>query len=449
MAEPYKEGNGWAFRLRKCDQDIYRSGFKTKAAASRIMAALSAELDASSKAFGFGPYQTTVGAAFADYARARLPFLKGARQDANRINRYLRHLGLPVIRLSEAVAVEDSVKAAMRGDADKTRFWVVEFVSEPERRIPKSLQSHRARLQQECRKSDVLRKQLAGTMMADVTTHQLGQLMTALQEDGYGAASVHLERAELRRLFSHARSVWQWSRPIGNPAHKLDMPTIDNKRSRILTNAEWQRLAAALGEYANPYALPLVCIMLESAMRSCEPLTRACWSNVDWDSHILRLDDSKTGKRDVPLSPDAMSVLHALKARVKGDAAAEQIFPTTYEAFKKAWSTACKQCGIENLKPHDLRHTAATRYALQFNGNMPMLKIITGHKTYEMLDRYVNLNAQQVACLMHQDRLTDELAPAGYQVSVLTAPGTETLRPDSTRELGNVVKVNFSRKCVA
>lgn len=33
MAKPYKEGSGWAFRLRVDGQDIYRSGFETREAA--------------------------------------------------------------------------------------------------------------------------------------------------------------------------------------------------------------------------------------------------------------------------------------------------------------------------------------------------------------------------------------------------------------------------------
>ncbi len=205
-------------------------------------------------------------------------------------------------------------------------------------------------------------------------------------------------------------------------------------------------MTMALSEYSNPYVLPIVCIMLESAMRSCEPLTRAYWHHVDWDACILHLDDSKAGKRDVPLSRDAMAVLTVLRDRAGEGVSEERIFPTTYEALKKAWSVACKQSNIEGVKLHDLRHTAATRYALEFHGSLPIIKIITGHKTYSMLERYINIDAKQVARMMHKEELSDELAPAGYKLGVLSVAGAEALRPAAAEEPANVVKVDFVRK---
>jgi hypothetical protein len=65
-----------------------------------------------------------------------------------------------------------------------------------------------------------------------------------------------------------------------------------------------------------------------------------------------------------------------------------------------------------------VRHTSATRYALEMNGNVPVLKVITGHKTTAMVERYVNLTGEQVARLMRGEELTDEMKPAGFGGSV-------------------------------
>ena len=51
---------------------------------------------------------------------------------------------------------------------------------------------------------------------------------------------------------------------------------------------------------------------------------------------------------------------------------------------------------------------AATRYALAFNGNVFVLKAITGHKTDAMLSRYVNITPELVAKMMHQETLGDD-----------------------------------------
>lgn len=85
----------------------------------------------------------------------------------------------------------------------------------------------------------------------------------------------------------------------------------------------------------------------------------------------------------------------------------------TYEALKAAWNRACKRAGIENANLHDLRHTSATRFALEFNGNLPVLKLITGHKTDIQLQRYVNIKVDDVVRLMHGRTLDEENAPAG------------------------------------
>ena len=89
------------------------------------------------------------------------------------------------------------------------------------------------------------------------------------------------------------------------------------------------------------------------------------------------------------------------------------IFCLSYESLKKAWATACRTAGVEDARMHDLRHTAATRYALEFNGNVFVLKAITGHKTDAMLARYVNITPEMVATMLHKEVLDDDHAPAG------------------------------------
>jgi len=170
LPKPYKEADGWAFRLRRGDQDIYRSGYKTQAAAREALTQLAVELAGSDKPVLMGPFKTSVGVGLCDYARERLPYLKGARQEANRINVYLRALGLPVIRLSKPLAVIAPVKQSMRDDEEApTVHFTVSFVEETERAIPAGLSEHRARLKAEGAASDALRAKIARTVMAEVS----------------------------------------------------------------------------------------------------------------------------------------------------------------------------------------------------------------------------------------------------------------------------------------
>ena len=102
MANPYREGNGWSIRAQHRGEEIYRSGFSSPAAARRFVDERKAAIDQLGRPARSGPERTVLAVAMTDYALERLPYLKGARQDAQRINNYLRSCDLPVIRLARA-----------------------------------------------------------------------------------------------------------------------------------------------------------------------------------------------------------------------------------------------------------------------------------------------------------------------------------------------------------
>jgi len=420
LPKPYKEGSTWAFRLRRGDLDVYKNDFKTEAAARKELIDLLADPRMDDKPALMGPFKTSVAIGLSDYARERLPYLKGAAQEARRINRYLRAAHLPVICL-EALEPETvaPVKAGMRGKKKPPKvYFKVSFKDEPEQTIPASLRDHRENLQREGAGSEALRRELARMPMADVGAHRMQAFVNAFIDEGFGASTVHLEVAVLRQLFNHARKIWRWSRPVTNPAAGLNLPELPDGRTRVMSEAEWRAISVALARYDNPYVLPLVALMLETAMRSGEPLTLLRWSHVDWLRNVVRLPDGKTGERGVPISPDAIRILRHLEGRCKKLDADGLVFPTTYEAVKKAWNTACDELGFVDLRLHDLRHTSATRYSFEFDGNISVLKVITGHKDPKMLARYVNVTPEQVSKLMSGEAFSEDETPAGLGSSV-------------------------------
>jgi integrase len=192
------------------------------------------------------------------------------------------------------------------------------------------------------------------------------------------------------------------------------MPKIDNARTRVLSNREWSAVSQALAQSKNKFLAPAIALLLETAMRASEPLLQATWKNVDWLNCTLSLVDAKAGARDVPLSPGAIEVLKILRELSGPDES--RILPITYEALKAGWQRARKIAGIEDVNIHDLRHTAATRFTLELNGNLPVLKVITGHKTYSQLSRYINVKPTDVSRLLHGRPLTHDDAPAGLSV---------------------------------
>lgn len=441
MAKPYKEGKHWSVRVRARGQDIYLTGFTSESAAQAAADKEKVTLLSNNRPAGYGPRKTNVAQAFQQYALERLPSMKGASRDAGRINKYLRLANLMTIKLEPTDRRQNVVPG--------TYYKVSLFDENNERNIPGSLKPHRNKLLEKSSKSDMHRKRLATTPVAEVTPYLVQQVLDAMLQEGYEPATIAHERSEIRRLFNHAKKCWLWPQPSINPASHVKVPPIRNERDRIITNAEWQRIVNALQSYDNDYALPALELLLDTTMRSSEPLLHATWSDVDWHRCLIHLKDAKAGPRSVPLSPNALSVLTYLKIRAGDPTPDKPILPTTYEALKKAWKIACQKAGIENARLHDLRHTGTTRYAIKFNGNMPVLKLITGHKTYSQLMRYINLKADDVVSMMHNKPIDHDHAPAGLSENVvdeIVSPTLRTHRQDTSNLPINIISFPSGRR---
>ena len=425
-AKPFREGKSWSIRFQHHGKRVYLSGCSSARAAEHAAQEQRAARDALGKPARSGPERTPLAVALSDYARERLPYLKGARQDAQRINNYLRSCKLPVVHLTPSAIPMGEESGEVGRPKAKIRLWDVTLVNEVVRVIPSSLKAHREAQAKAAAPVQRERQRLAAMRVSDIGRHHIQSLINAMRDAGFDAATIERERAELRRLFNHASNVWSWSTPRRNPASGLDMPTVDNRRERIVTNAEWDAILASLSGNRNFYVIPALSLLLHTAMRSSEQLITARWEDVDWAHNVLRLRDAKAGRRQVPLGPAAIDTLQTLRKIIRervvkaggspGKSAPGEvgpIFMLSYEALKKAWTTACRTAGVENARLHDLRHTAATRYALEFNGNVFVLRAITGHKTDAMLSRYVNITPEMVAMMMHREALDDDHAPAG------------------------------------
>lgn len=130
-------------------QDIYRGGFKSQKAAQEEANGLSADLRKSDKQALLGPQRTPIAQGLSDYAREVLPHQKGAPQEARRINRYLRALGLPLIHLEEFDGQAPIKERLRKRKKEQTVHWTVTLVPEAERTIPNGLHMHRAAIEAE------------------------------------------------------------------------------------------------------------------------------------------------------------------------------------------------------------------------------------------------------------------------------------------------------------
>ena len=87
------------------------------------------------------------------------------------------------------------------------------------------------------------------------------------------------------------------------------------------------------------------------------------WPQVDWRQGILRLPDSKTGKRDVVVSDEVLALLREI-ADAKGNPKNGRVVCSRtgqkLASLSVTWRRVHKFAGLDDLRLHDLRHSVAS-----------------------------------------------------------------------------------------
>ncbi len=225
----------------------------------------------------------------------------------------------------------------------------------------------------------------AGTTAADIKTGRYGR---AIITGGKGTANKAVSL--LGAIFSFA--VDRGIRP-DNPAHGVKFYP-SKKHERFLSPAELTRLGHALTEAesngTNPFAIAAIRLLLLTGSRRGEILSLR-WENVDFDRAYLRLPDSKTGQKLIPLGAPALSVLEALP-RVSGN---PHVLPGSRVGqplvnIAKVWRAVRKAAGLDDVRLHDLRHSFASVGAAGGDSLLVIGKVL-GHSDPATTARYAHL----------------------------------------------------------
>jgi site-specific recombinase XerC len=258
--------------------------------------------------------------------------------------------------------------------------------------LPAAFAQHRDQRVKQRQQTNKLRAALALTPVGKLTTHAFRELCNAMVSEGLTGGTIRLEFALLRHCFNQAIKEWHWS-TLSNPLDGFKLPRANPPRDRRLTAEEATRLDIALDDCRNPWVKPYIGLAIETTMRRSEILLTATWADVHLEQRFIYLRDTKNGApQKVPLTKRALEILAALP-RAAGQ---EQVFPLTTDALDKAWKRALRRADIHDMHIHDLRHEGTSRLALRLNGNIFLLKQVTGHKSTKMLERYVNVGLNDV-----------------------------------------------------
>jgi integrase len=202
------------------------------------------------------------------------------------------------------------------------------------------------------------------------------------------SGTVRRELAIVQHCFEVAKR--EWGLPIfTNPVQQIAMPEAQRSRERRLEDGESNLLASAAQNSAW-YLLPLIALAIETGMRRGELLSIR-WKDVDMTAPIIRILKTKNGHpRTIPLTPKAVEILASLE---KKD---DRVFPVTPNAVRLAWERLRKRAGLQDLRLHDLRHEAVSRF-FEHGLTVPEVALISGHRDPRMLSRYTHLRPEKVA----------------------------------------------------
>lgn len=240
----------------------------------------------------------------------------------------------------------------------------------------------------ELNRIDNLRKSKIGSLSVAAISAQVISAWRDTRLQKVSGATVNRELSLLSHAFSIAMREWGFVLH-SNPVSIVRKPPEGKPRDRVLNEEQRESLIASCAECKNSWVKPAVVFALETACRRGEILSLQ-WADVDLDRCTAKVS-GKTGSRVIPLSPCCITMLRTLPRSLDGI-----VFPISVEALKQAYERAVKRAGIQDFTFHDLRHDALTRLA-KLGLNVLELRAVSGHTTANMLQRYVNIDAEDLA----------------------------------------------------
>ena len=144
--------------------------------------------------------------------------------------------------------------------------------------------------------------------------------------------------------------------------------------------------------HLNPEAARAIRLLALTGMRRDEVLNLT-WPQVDWRQGMLRLPDSKTGKRDVVVSDVVLALLREI-ADAKGNPKNGRVVCSRtgqkLASLNVTWRRVRKLAGLDDVRLHDLRHSVASD-AIMDGVPLEIVGKMLGHRNYHTTQRYAHI----------------------------------------------------------
>ncbi|MGB2319585.1 MAG: tyrosine-type recombinase/integrase [Candidatus Puniceispirillum sp.] len=242
--------------------------------------------------------------------------------------------------------------------------------------------------------ASVIEPTLGKQILEDITRSHVEEMV--YQNDNRRTTANHA--LVLLRLILDKAQQWEFMSSKRNPCSNVTkFKTL--AKERFLTDNEITRLVDTLDQFegaclAHKNAITIVRLLMMTGCRKNE-ITRLRWDELFLEEGVLKLKDSKTGKKEVILSDDAIKILSA--APINNS---DYIFPgkdgiSPIQGLQKIWERIRRAAGLQDVRIHDLRHTFAS---VAVSNGAPLYEVgrLLGHASIQSTQRYAHLERSRL-----------------------------------------------------
>lgn len=166
---------------------------------------------------------------------------------------------------------------------------------------------------------------------------------------------------------------------------KVELPSPPPPREYHLTKAEWRKFREAAASLPH---LQLFAILAYTTAARKQALLELTWDRIDFARGRINLGRAATkhkGRAVVPMNQAARAALESAKRGALTDFVIEWGGHPVGD-IKKAFATAARRAGLDDLTPHVLRHTAAVHMA-EAGVHMDQIAQYLGHSGTKVTEK--------------------------------------------------------------
>lgn len=224
---------------------------------------------------------------------------------------------------------------------------------------------------------------------------ELERYFAGLAEQGLAAATLRWHFAGLRA----ALKWWAGREGRQSPMAGMSAPKVRETVKDIVGPEDVKKLLGWLREYKLYRDAAAIALLFDVGLRASE-LCALDWPDVNWKEGVIAVGTGRQTKngdvRMVPLNPVAGEFLDLWKARrpnkkeswIFGDTRPGRSGRLSRSGLLNMVKRDFKLIGIENISPHDLRHSFATTYMDREESQTVDLMAVGGWKSESMVRRY-------------------------------------------------------------